>query len=207
MDSIIFDLDGTLWDACKTLTKPWTETLNNHGVNKILTHSDLASIMGMDVSGIAKTFMPELDEKTRVEIAYKACNAEIPYLKKFGGTLYPELESTLNTLSQKYKLFIVSNCEEDYINAFWDFHGLKKYFTDAEYIGRTGKPKADNIKIIIDRHALKSPVYVGDTEMDMKASNANNIPFIFASYGFGKCENYVAKLNKISDLPKITENL
>lgn len=207
MDSIIFDLDGTLWDSTETMSRPWTETLNAHGVNKIITAEDLKSVMGKDVPGIAKAFMPELDEEKRIEIAYKACNAETPYLKKYGGILYPELENTLKKLSLTYKLFIVSNCECDYIDAFWEFHGLKKYFKDAEYIGRTGKPKEENIKIIIERHALSAPVYVGDTDMDLKASKINNIPFIFASYGFGNCESFTAKLNKISDLPEIMKNL
>lgn len=207
MDSIIFDLDGTLWDATETMSRPWTETLNAHGINRVITAEDLASVMGKDVPGIAKAFMPELEEEKRIKIAYEGCDAETPYLRKFGGKLYPELENTLKKLSEKYKLFIVSNCECDYINAFWDFHGLKKYFTDWEYIGRTGKPKEENIKIIINRHSLKSPVYIGDTDMDMKASEINNIPFIFASYGFGNCEKFTAKLNKISDLPEIMENL
>ncbi len=207
MDSIIFDLDGTLWDTAKTLTMPWTKTLNKHGIEKTLTVSDLKSIMGKTVEQIAETFMPDLDEETRNTIAYEACDAEIPELQEHGGILYPDLEETLLELSKDYKLFIVSNCEEKYINAFFEFHGLKKYFTDEEYIGRTGKPKAENIKIIIDRHSLKNPVYVGDTVMDEEASRKNSIPFAFASYGFGKSENYDFKLDKISDLPSILKNL
>lgn len=207
MDSIIFDLDGTLWNATKTLAGPWTKTLNKYGINKTLTASDLEAVMGKTVEEIAKTFMGDLDEDTRNKIAYEACDAETPELKKQGGILYPDLEDTLKELSKNYKLFIVSNCEEDYINAFFEFHGLKKYFTDAEYIGRTGKEKSENIKIIINRHGLKSPVYVGDTHMDEEASKKNSIPFIFASYGLGKSENYTLKLDRISDLPSLLKNL
>lgn len=207
MDSIIFDLDGTLWNATETLSVPWTQTLNAYGVNKHITAKDLEAVMGKDVPGIAEAFMPELPEADRISIAYKACAAETPYLQKLGGKLYPELESTLKKLCVKYKLFIVSNCEEEYINAFWDFHGLKPYFSDAEYIGRTHLPKKDNIRLIIQRHSLNAPVYVGDTDMDFYAASANHIPFIFASYGFGHCDSFSARLDRISDLPKIAELL
>lgn len=207
MDSIIFDLDGTLWDATDTLAKPWTATLNKNGINKQLTASDLTHIMGMTVPQIAEFFMPDVNCAERLRIAYEACEAEIPYLKQYGGTLYPDLEQTLKELSKTYKLFIVSNCEDDYIKAFYEFHGLKKYITDEEYIGRTAKKKSENIKLIIKRHNLKAPVYVGDTIMDYEAASKNSLPFIFASYGFGECETYTDKLTKIADLPDVMNRL
>lgn len=207
MDSIIFDLDGTLWNSTKTLARPWTETMKKHGINREITADDLACAMGMTVPQLAEFFIPQLEPDKGLAIAYEACNAETPYLKKYGGVLYPDLEETLMTLSKNYRLFIVSNCEDDYIKAFYGFHGLKKYMTDEEYIGRTGKEKSENIKLIIERHNLKAPVYVGDTKMDYEAATKNNLPFIFASYGFGKCENYTAILEKVSDLPKIMEEL
>ena len=83
---------------------------------------------------------------------------------------------------------------------------LKKYGLVAKS-GRTGKPKADNIKMIIERHNLKAPFYVGDTKMDFDAASKNNIPFIFAAYGFGSCDEYTAKIDTPSDLLKICENL
>ncbi len=208
MDSLIFDLDGTIWDATETMSKPWTETMRKHGIDKTITAADLASVMGMTVPQLADVFIGDLKSKEeRLKIAYEGCDSETPYLKKYGGKLYPDIEKTLCELSKKYKLFIVSNCETDYINAFFEYHGLKKYFTDVEYIGRTGKPKADNIKIIIERHNLKSPAYVGDTSMDFDAATKNSIPFIFASYGFGSCDDYAAKIDTPSELIKICETL
>lgn len=203
MDSLIFDLDGTLWDATYTLVEPWNETLKKHGIQKNLTRADLASIMGMTVPEIAAYFMPETEEDERVKIAYEGCDAEIPYLKKYGGRLFPKLEETLKILSESYKLFIVSNCEEEYIDAFFAAHGLKKYFTDEEYIGRTGLSKSENIKLIIQRNSLLSPVYVGDTAMDEKACHDAGVNFVFAAYGFGKAEKYMAKIENFSDLPEL----
>ncbi|WP_376752442.1 HAD-IA family hydrolase [Rummeliibacillus suwonensis] len=77
---------------------------------------------------------------------------------------------SLYNLSKKYKLFIVSNCQQGYIEGFFQYHKLKNYFLDYEIPSRTGFAKGDNIKLIIERNKLSKPVYVGDTEGDLKAS-------------------------------------
>ncbi len=87
-----------------------------------------------------------------------------------GATLYDKLEDTLKVLSKKYKLFIVSNCQDGYIETFMKFYNLDKYFVDFECPGRTNLSKAENIKIVIERNNLKHPVYVGDTQMDCDAA-------------------------------------
>ncbi|EGW40234.1 putative hydrolase [Desulfosporosinus sp. OT] len=58
------------------------------------------------------------------------CETEQVYLEEHGGMLYPKLEETLETLAQNYKLFIVSNCQDGYIQAFFKAHSLDKYFSD-----------------------------------------------------------------------------
>lgn len=196
-------MDGTLWNATRALAPAWTKTLNRHGINKTLTQKDLEGVMGKTVEEIAEIFMPCLEEDVRIKIAYEACDAEIPSLKELGGVLYPDVENTLMTLSKRYKLFIVSNCEDEYIKTFYSLHGLKKYITDEEYIGRTGKEKSENIRLVIERNSLKSPIYVGDTQGDLNASKKNSIPFIFASYGLGEACGYDAKIEKFSDLLEI----
>ena len=50
------------------------------------------------------------------------------------------------------------------------FPELEKYFLDFEYPGRTNLPKADNIKLVVERNKLRNPVYVGDTAGDLQGS-------------------------------------
>jgi phosphoglycolate phosphatase len=77
---------------------------------------------------------------------------------------------------------------------------LEKYFLDFEYPGRSGKLKADNIRMVVERNGLESPMYVGDTLGDAKASKEAGVPFIFARYGFGEVEDYVAAIDSLNDL-------
>ncbi len=87
--------------------------------------------------------------------------------------------------------------------SFYAYHKLDNFFLDQECSGNTNLEKSYNIKMIIERNDLKSPVYIGDTEGDYLATKENKIPFIFASYGFGKLVNSKYKVNKLSELLKI----
>ena len=114
-----------------------------------------------------------------------------------------KLEETLEALSQKLPLFIVSNCNAEYIPCFLDAHQLHRYFQDWECIGRTGKQKWENIRLVVERNHLQRPVYVGDTTMDQEAAQKAGVPFLHAAYGFGE----VTGAPEISQFPQLLELL
>lgn len=204
MDSIIFDLDGTLWDSSETVLVAWNEILkNDKKIEKELTSDDLKATMGLQMHEIEKILFPEMEETYRRKLSNKCCEAERVLLEQKGGQLYEQLEEVLESLAQKYKLFIVSNCQEGYIEAFYKYHQLEKHFIDYENPGRTGLSKGENIKLIIERNQLKSPVYVGDTLGDQQAAKVAGIPFVYASYGFGEVEEYDYMIHSLSDLQEI----
>ncbi|WP_210611422.1 HAD family hydrolase [Priestia flexa] len=190
MDSIIFDLDGTLWNSIGTVTVAWNEVIKRSKyVKKEVTERDFEQTMGLPFQEIAQKLFPELDEQKQKQILAECCEVENAYLEKSGGLLYPQVERTLKELSKKYKLYIVSNCQEGYIEAFYNYHKLDAHFIDFENPGRTGLSKGENIKLIIERNNLKEPVYVGDTQGDYEAARYADIPFVYASYGFGKVDD------------------
>nr|WP_084364824.1 HAD family hydrolase [Clostridium tepidiprofundi] len=199
---IIFDLDGTLWDSTDVVLKAWNDMLS--GIKEVqnpLTKEELQSIMGLQLEEIGPVLFPYLDDEFRIGLMKKCCVMEQQWIRKQGGNLFNDLEEILKMLSQKYKLFIVSNCDCGYIESFLEYHHeLKSYFIDFECAGNTGLSKGENIDRIIQKHKLKNPIYVGDTQGDCDAAKIANIPFVFASYGFGKVSSYDYKLEQISDL-------
>ncbi|NLP49272.1 HAD family hydrolase [Bacillus sp. RO1] len=204
MDSIIFDLDGTLWDSRETVLVAWNEILKNDDkIEKELTSEDFKATMGLQMHEIEKILFPNMEETYRTQLSKKCCEAERVLLEQKGGQLYEQLEEVLESLSQKYKLFIVSNCQEGYIEAFYKYHQLETYFIDYENPGRTGLTKGENIKLIIERNKLESPVYVGDTLGDQQAAKVAGIPFVYASYGFGEVEEYDYIIHSLNDLKEI----
>mgnify|MGYP000053040450 CR=1 FL=1 len=201
MDSIIFDLDGTLWDSTSSVIGAWNKTLDEYEeIKNRLTVDDMKGVMGLVITDIAKIFFPYLEEAKRFEIIKDCCKSECDYLEKHGAVLYDKLEQTLHELSKKYSLFIVSNCQCGYIESFFKAHKLDKYFTDYENVGRTGLSKGENIRLIMKRNHLTKSVYVGDTEGDLKAARYAGIPFIYARYGFGQVKEYDYVIDSFHEL-------
>ena len=188
-DGIIFDLDGTLWDSCRVVAESWALTLRRHyGAESFPTVDDARSIMGMTAEGIAKTCFSQYGEKA-MEVCLKCLEEEPEYIGTHSGDVYPGVESILAALKEAYPLFIVSNCQDGYIQCFFKATGFGKYIKDFECEGSTGLSKADNIRLICQRHGLKSPVYIGDTAGDERSAKLAGAFFVHAAYGFGKAES------------------
>lgn len=202
-NGIIFDLDGTLWDSTPQLTESWNNVLRRHEeLNRLFTLSDIQNIMGKTVFEIAESLLPELSLDDGVAIINECFEEETLYLRQNGGILYPDLEKTLGTLKQFYKLFIVSNCQDGYIQTFLDHHKLWDYFDDIECFGRTELKKGENIKLIIYRNKIDKAVYIGDTQSDNDAADIASIPFIHAAYGFGEINGETRVIRYFSDILK-----
>ncbi|WP_088102086.1 HAD family hydrolase [Halalkalibacter urbisdiaboli] len=198
MDSIIFDLDGTLWDSLDTVVDVWNDVLGKYQAGTI-KKSELQALTGLPFQKIAEKLLPHLNKEQINQILDECNQSECEALKMRGGVLYPKVEETLQRLSH-YRLFIVSNCQDGYIEAFYDYHKLKMYFEDYENPGRTGLSKGENIKLVIERNGLTSPVYVGDTEGDLAGAKHAGIPFVYASYGFGDVQHYDYNIKSFEEL-------
>jgi phosphoglycolate phosphatase len=201
IDSIIFDLDGTLWDSTATVAKAWQKAIEQVDfVKGTITQADVQAITGMPYKAIFEKLFPYLQQKELNELQTLCSKDELLYMQQYGGNLYNGLEKTLQYLQARYRLFIVSNCQRGYIEAFLEHHNMHQYFDDHECYGSRDLPKAENIKEIIRRNNLQHPVYVGDTGGDYEASQKNNIPFIFASYGFGFVPKPTYSIRQITEL-------
>lgn len=204
IDCIIFDLDGTLWDSTATVARAWQGAIEQIDyVKGEVTQADVQSITGMPYNAIFQKLFPYLKADQLRELQALCSKDELKYMQEYGGTLYDGLEDTLQYLQNKYKLFIVSNCQRGYIEAFLEHHSMQSYFDDHECYGSRDLPKSENIKEIIRRNKIQCPVYVGDTSGDYEASRKNNIPFIFASYGFGFVPKPAISISRITELQEL----
>ena len=204
MDSIIFDLDGTIWDPIDTVLSAWNNVIRKSNlIRSEFTRKDFEGTMGLQMNEISRKLFPDLNDTERQNIVNELCEVEQSLLEKNGGALFHNVENVLKELSQKYKLYIVSNCQDGYIEAFYKSHRLEKYFLDFENPGRTGLSKGENINLVIERNNLSSPVYVGDTQGDLVAARFAKIPFIYAEYGFGQVSEYDMKIKSFEELLRV----
>lgn len=205
-DSVIFDMDGTIWDSSKEVAIAFSEVVRNiyPEVTDEISSERLQGFFGMLLDDIAVELYKSVPAEKAKKIMKECCEYECEYLAIHNARLYAGLEETLKELHKDHKLIIVSNCQDGYIQCFFKANPhLEKYFTDFECPGRTGMGKAENIRLVIERNNLKNPVYVGDTEGDAAAAKKAGIPFIFARYGFGHVKEYDGVIDSFSDLLKV----
>ena len=202
--NLIFDLDGTLWDSRATIIKIWNDVLNKHQlIQKELKPDDMNQYMGLLAHDILKDMLPGISDLQIQELLSEVVARENEVLGIQGGILYPNVEETLKSLANTHNLFIVSNCQDGYIESFLEYYQFNSLFTDFESHGRTQKTKSENIQLLMERNGLsiEDSVYVGDTQTDYDSAAYNNLSFIFCEYGFGKLTSpYETQISIFSDL-------
>ena len=205
--AIIFDLDGTLWDAADTIAPAWNEWCRTHGVDRAFTPDDCRSCCGKTLEEIAAAIFPEAEPAWREAVVNGCCDAECVPLAEGGGRLYPEEEAVLRTLKEKYFLAVVSNCGLGYIEAFFSGNRTGAFFDDYENAARTGLSKGENIRLVMERNGIERAVYVGDTAGDLAAARRAGVLFVHAAYGYGAAPECDGVIRAFRELPEAVKKL
>jgi len=204
--NVVFDLDGTLWTPLALSIEAWRQACIVHHFDPDLIKGELvAKIYGMVFEEAAEIILPMLPENVRMNILFDAGRIENSLIEKRLGTLYDGVFDTLELLSRTKRLFLCSNCQSGYIEAFFRTYDVSRFFTATIASGDTGVYKTANLKTLIHRYDIDTAVFVGDTESDHHAAATNNIPFVYAAYGFGNLTDFDASIEKFSDLLYLLE--
>ncbi len=203
--AVIFDLDGTLWDAAETIAPAWNAYLEGRGLALRMTPDACRACCGKTLPEIAAMLFPEAETGWREEVITGCCDAECVPLAQYGGRLYPGLEAVLETLGRDCFLAVVSNCGLGYIESFFSGNHTGHFFDDYENAARTGLSKGENIRLVMERNGIERAVYVGDTEGDRQAALLAGIPFVHAAYGYGTVSGADFVIHRITELPQILD--
>lgn len=198
---LIFDMDGTLWDSSENVARSWDRIVKKAGYpSGGVTTAEIQSVMGKTMVDIADTLFAEWDKEKRMALLRECCEDENAYLKEHGGVLYPMLWETLEALKKEYHLYIVSNCQSGYIEAFLDHYGRWDLFEDIECFGNNLLTKDKNIRLLYERNGLEDAAYVGDIQGDCDATEKAGLKFIHAAYGFGTIDHEVPAVSAFEEL-------
>lgn len=198
-DALIFDIDGTLWNASPASAKGWTRGLAKLGIDRTITTKQIEQVAGHPYEQCVDILMPGLREQYPTLLdTLNACETEVVMAE--GGRFYDGVITGMQQLARNYKIFLVSNCQEWYLNLFLHFSGFRTVLTGVDCHGLSGLPKHEMLVRIKRDHALSNPVYVGDTAGDEAAAKMSSVEFIHGAWGFGKPEGKVRTVHSFAEL-------
>ena len=201
-ESLIFDIDGTLWDSREKVAEGYNIQLKEEGLAHLcVTADDLLPLFGKVMTDIADAILATIPAPDRYPIMERCMETENKYLAQqpcdFG---YPGVRETIAELSKHHRLFIVSNAQCGYPELCIEKLGLEPYIQGHMCFGDTGASKGVTIRKLMERHGITDAAYIGDTQGDYEATLEAGIPFIWCAFGFGTPDGYAAKVDKFEDL-------
>ena len=201
-ESLIFDIDGTLWDSRALVAEGYNLQLRDEGLERYCVDAArLRPLFGKVMSAIADALFPDMPPQVRYPLMERCMARENRYLEENECRIgYAGIAETLCTLSKTHRLFIVSNSQQGYPELCIQKMGLEGCISGHLCFGDTGTDKGTTIRILLEKYGISSAVYVGDTQGDMEATYAAGLPFVWADYGFGTPEKYDARISSFEEL-------
>ena len=201
-ESLIFDIDGTLWDSRALVAEGYNIQLKKEGLEHLcVTAEDLKPLFGKVMTEIADVVLATIPEAERYDLMERCMKTENDYLFENECKIgYPGVTETVKELAKQYRLFIVSNSQCGYPELCMDKLGLTPYIEGHLCFGDTGTSKGKTIRTLMEKHNIRNCAYIGDTQGDYEATVEADVPFIWATYGFGTPDGYVSKIDSFAEL-------
>lgn len=216
INTVIFDLDGTLLNSLDDICDSINETLINYGY-PTRTIEEVESFVGNGALTLVKKSLPNtVNDTNSIENFLKS------YLLNYKKNLhnktkpYDGIDDLLKDLSNRgYKLAIVSNKSYDGVKSL-----CEDYFSPfiktaiGESIHTPKKPAKEGVLQALKEldSTLKEAIYVGDSEVDVLTASNANLPCVGVTWGFRSKEVLIEHgatyiIDKPNELITILENI
>ncbi|MBS1476804.1 MAG: prolipoprotein diacylglyceryl transferase [Acholeplasmatales bacterium] len=201
IDTVLFDLDGTLLDTKPLIDKSFIYTFQHFFPKHNLTDEELSSFFGPTLHDTFSRYSSDEAQIEEMISYYKKYNEENhtkESIKPFDGAV-----DMLKTLHRKgYKLGVVSSKRKDTILLGLDLYDMAKYFDVILGSDEVENPKPAPDGILKALELLKpeaNVLYVGDNPSDIEAGINARVKTCDVMYSekFEECEklnpNYCVK--------------
>ena len=201
-ESLIFDIDGTLWDSRALVAEGYNAQLHREGLDHLCVDAErLKTLFGKVMTEIADALFESLPQAERYPLLERCMESENAHLHEDPCNIgFPGVKETLEKLAENHRLFIVSNSQCGYPELCMQKLGLEHLFSGHLCFGQTLTCKGETIKKLMADHNITSACYIGDTWGDMEASDLAGISFIYCTFGFGEVDHYWKKIDSFEEL-------
>lgn len=210
--SIIFDMDGTLFQTEKILEESLNQTLEQldelqmYYINTPV--EKYKEIMGVPLDEVWRNLLIKPSDENITNANQIFQKSLITCIKSNKGMLYDYVEEVLEYIKSKnYDIFIASNGDVEYLNAIYEKYQLEKYIKNVYSINEIeSSSKTTLIKHIIKVENTKPQFVVGDRLSDFLAGKENNIEVIGCKFYFAKEEELLEAdyvVNSLKELKNI----
>ncbi len=204
-ESLIFDIDGTLWDSRALVAEGYNIQLKAEGLEHLCTDAEtLKPLFGKVMTEIGDALFGSIPHPERYALMERCMATENRYLEENPCRIgYPKVKETLEELAKSHRLFIVSNSQCGYPELCMEKLGIGHLFEGHMCFGDTGTCKGETIRRLMEKHGISDACYIGDTQGDLDASDMAGLPFVYCTFGFGQVTHYWKSIEKFDDLLNI----
>ncbi|MEB8486950.1 MULTISPECIES: HAD family hydrolase [Acidithiobacillus] len=205
IETVIFDLDGTLIDSAQSLLSAFDGAFKSLGcvpvrpLDRTLIGPPLTQILA------ALSGSDDADLLAALAIAFKDRYDDDSYRET---AVFEGVETMLSELVRRgHRLYIATNKRKKPTYRILEHLGWTGYFDDVYTLDTFEIPAKDKTQLLewilrLGAIDVQRSVYTGDRDDDGRAALANNLAFLLATWGYG--ENIAGvwrKVNKPENLP------
>ncbi|SDT52837.1 adenosylhomocysteine nucleosidase [Paenibacillaceae bacterium GAS479] len=202
--SLIFDMDGTLFQTNKILELSLEDTFNYlkslnewSGVTPIQKYRE---IMGVPLSVVWETLMPDHSNEIRQIADRYFLEKLIANINNGSGALYSHVYEIFDSLKQAgCPIFIASNGLVNYLKAIVVYYNLDAWVTETFSIQQLEtEDKTDLVSHILKKYNIEHAAVVGDRLSDINAANKNGLMAIGCRFDFAQ-EDELKQVDAVID--------
>ncbi|QQZ09917.1 HAD hydrolase-like protein [Heyndrickxia vini] len=204
LQSIIFDMDGTLFQTDKILEVSLDDTFNHlRSLNLWDTNTPIdkyREIMGVPLPKVWEALLPYHSIEVRKQTDAFFLKRLIENIRSGKGDLYPNVKETFTFLKENnYSIYIASNGLVEYLQAIVSYYHLDNWVTETFSIQQIQTlNKSDLVKKIIKKYSITNAAVVGDRLSDIKAAKENELLAIGCNFDFAQ-ENELEQADFVID--------
>ena len=192
--NVFFDLDGTLTDPKKGITRCIQHALKklNHPPGHL---SNLTQFIGPPLRATFARLLCS-DDKDLIEKAVGYYRERFADVGLFENEIYPEIKELLTYLCRSYYLYVVTTKPEVFAKRIVRHFDLERYFRAVFGPTLDGRfdDKGELIGSILQELSLApgDTLMIGDRREDIVAGKSNRTRTIGVTYGYGSREEIAA---------------